>query len=102
MGAENDGIPIRYLVELIHENGTALTQALHHKTVVHHFVANVDRCAKYLQCALDDFDGAVDAGTKSTGVGKLNIHDVMMPAQDAGSSTSIISTEKTISTPARG
>jgi hypothetical protein len=37
---------------------------------VHDLVADVDRGAEQFQGPLDDFDGAIDAGTETPGVGK--------------------------------
>jgi hypothetical protein len=38
--------------------------------VVHDFVAHVDRRAEFFQRALDDGDGAVDAGAEAARIGK--------------------------------
>jgi hypothetical protein len=37
--------------------------------VVHDFVAHVDRRAELDQRALDDLDGALDAGAEAAGIG---------------------------------
>jgi hypothetical protein len=47
-----------------------LAQVVDHVGVVDDFVAHVDRRAKLLQGALDDLDGAVDAGAETARLGQ--------------------------------
>jgi hypothetical protein len=42
--------------------------------VVHDFVAHIDRRAVFLQGALDDLDGADDAGTETARLSENNPH----------------------------
>src|SRR5215469_4301517 len=49
-------------------------QALDHVLVVHDLVAHIDRRAEFLQRPLDDFDGAHDAGAKTTRLGQYHFH----------------------------
>ena len=41
---------------------------------MHDFVTHVDRRAERFERALDDLDGAIDAGTESTWVGEQHLH----------------------------
>ncbi len=65
---------VRYLAQFIDEHRAARTQAIHHVAVMHHLVAHVDRRAEQLQRALDDLDGAIDAGTEAARIGKQDFH----------------------------
>ena len=71
--AENDSSPIRYFVELLDEDCAFLCKIIDHETVVHHFMAHIDRGAENLQCTFDNIDGAIDAGTEATWIGKVDI-----------------------------
>ena len=70
VGAEDDGGPVRDLVQLVDEDGAAALQSFHDEAVVDHLVADVDRCPVEVEHALDDLDGTVDAGTEAAGVGE--------------------------------
>ena len=74
MRREHDGRPLRHLVELVDEHRALLLQVVDDEFVVDDFVAHVDRRAMLRQCPLDDRDGAVDAGTKTAGVGEDDVH----------------------------
>ena len=54
-------------------------QVFHHVAVVHDLVAHVDRRAERLQRALDDLDGAVDAGAETAGIGQQDLHQTRAP-----------------------
>ena len=72
--AENYGGAIGNLVEFVDEHGTARAKSVDDESVVHDFVTNEDRRAERFERALDDLDGAVDAGAKSAGIGKYDFH----------------------------
>ena len=55
-------------------DGAPPAQAFYHKFVVHHFVANVNRCAEHIQRAVDDVYSAVYACAKATGIGEFYLH----------------------------
>jgi hypothetical protein len=54
-------------------------EVVDHELVVHDFVAHVDRRAQGLDGALDDLDGAVDAGAEATRVGEQDVHRRIIP-----------------------
>jgi hypothetical protein len=64
--AEDHGVAIRHFVQFLDEHRAARAQVVHHEAVVHDFVAHVDRRAEGFDGALDDLDGAVDAGAEAT------------------------------------
>ena len=66
MSAEDDDHIIRNLIQLFDKDRATRTQVFHHKLVVHHFVTHIDGRAEDFQRAVDDLDGAVDAGTETT------------------------------------
>ncbi len=68
--AKNNSAVIGYLVELVDEDCPFLIQVVDHVSVVYHFVAYVDGRTKHFNCTFYDFDGAVNAGTKSAGIGE--------------------------------
>jgi hypothetical protein len=70
MGAEDHGISIGYFSELVDEYRATMPKALHHETIVHHLMTDVDRGAEEVECPLDDVDGAVDAGAEAVRVGE--------------------------------
>ena len=72
--AEDDGGAGRHFVEFLDENRAALAQVLDDETVVHDFVAHVDRRAQGFDRALDDLDGAIDAGAETSGIGEHDVH----------------------------
>jgi hypothetical protein len=49
-------------------------QTLHNMLVVHDFVTHIDRRTELLQRALDDLDGAHDAGAETARLGKYHFH----------------------------
>ena len=76
MRTEDDGGAIGHLVQLFHEDRPALLQVVDDEAVVDHFMAHVDRCAQRFDGALDDLDGAVDAGAETTGIGEQDVHRI--------------------------
>jgi len=72
--AEDHRGAFRHLREVLDEHRAFLPQVLDHELVVHDLVAHVDRSAVQAQRTLDDFDGAIDAGTETTGVGEQDLH----------------------------
>jgi hypothetical protein len=83
VGAEDDGGVVRHLVQFLHEHRAALAQVFDHEAVVHHLVADVDRGAEGLDGALDDLDGAVDAGAEAAGIGEDDFHAGIIPLPPA-------------------
>jgi hypothetical protein len=73
VSAENHRGTIGHFMQLFDENRAVLTQFLHHVAVVNHFVAHVDGRTPGLQRALDNGDGAIDAGAESAGVGEQDV-----------------------------
>ena len=65
---------VRHLVELVDEHRAELAQPVDHVHVVHHLVTHVDRRAEQRDGALDDVDGAIDAGAEATGIGEQDLH----------------------------
>jgi hypothetical protein len=65
MGGEHHGRAGRHLVQLVHEHRALGLQALDHVAVVHDLVAHIDGGAVALERALDDLDGALDAGAET-------------------------------------
>ena len=70
---DGDGVR-RNLGKVLDEMSAFGLQALNDVLVVHDFVAHIDRRTVFLQSALDNFDGADDAGTKTTWLGENNPH----------------------------
>ena len=56
--------------EILDENGTLAAQIVDDEFVMYDFVPHVDRRSVQFQCALDDLDGAINAGAKATWVGE--------------------------------
>jgi len=75
VGAENDRCGIGDFIEFFNKNRAALFEVFDHKAVVDDFMADVDRCAEEFNCALDDFNRAVNTGAKTAGIGKENVHN---------------------------
>jgi hypothetical protein len=71
VGAEDQGRVVRYVVEFLDEDGAAFTQSIDDEAVVDDFVADIDGCAIAFEYALDDGDGAVDAGAETAWVGEF-------------------------------
>src|SRR5690554_935594 len=106
-GEDHDDI-VGYLIQLLNEYGTTVTQAVDHKAVVHHFVANIDRRPEDIQRTVDDPDGTIDPGTEAAGIGQLDSHGVGLHGDIAhfqcvwAGFTSNISTSKVKVRPASG
>ena len=74
VGAENGDRVRRDLGQILDETRALGLQALDHVLVVHDLVAHIDRRAIFLQRALDDLDGAHDAGAKAARLGEYDLH----------------------------
>ena len=74
VGAEDDRAAGRRVGQIIDEYRPLGAQVVADELVVHDFVAHVDRRAEFLQGALDDGDGALDAGAEAAGVGEEDLH----------------------------
>ncbi|MNP39630.1 hypothetical protein D3C76_1332150 [compost metagenome] len=90
VGGEDDDAVVRHLVEFFDEDSARLLELVHHIAVMYHLMAHIDGGTKLLQRALDDADGTIDTGTKTTWVGEQNIHQCTF----SSSSTARISTSK--------
>src|SRR5690606_8320099 len=77
------------LVQFLNEDRPPLTQILDHELVVHHFVTHIDRRAEHFQSAVDDFDGAVDAGAEASGIGELDLHGDYLDARGTRDGTNM-------------
>ena len=60
----------RHVGQILDKNRAFFAQVVHHEFVVHHLVPHINRCAEFLQCALDDADGAVHARTEAARIGQ--------------------------------
>ena len=69
VGGKHQRIAGRDVIELLDEDRALVAQVLDDIGVVDDFVTHVDRRAELLQGALDDVDGAVDAGAKAARLG---------------------------------
>ncbi|CAH0298788.1 hypothetical protein SRABI106_03715 [Rahnella aquatilis] len=74
VGRENQNRPIRYFADLLDKNSTALTQAVDHVAVMHHFMADIDRCAINFQRTFYNTDCAVNTRTKSSRISQQYLH----------------------------
>ena len=71
---EHHDAACRHLIELVDKHGALGAQIVDHILVVHDFMPNVNRCAMHRERPLDDFDRAVNAGTKTTRLREDNFH----------------------------
>jgi hypothetical protein len=92
VGAEDDNGAVGHLIEFIDKYRALGAQVFDDVFVVHNFMANVDGRAEGCQRALDDGDGAFDAGAEAARVGE----------QDVYASIPTISTSKRTRWPASG
>ena len=65
MGAEDDALAGRDLVEALDKNRALVFQRLEHEAVVHDLMAHVERAPVGAQRAADGLDGTIDAGAKA-------------------------------------
>ena len=72
--AEDHGAAGGHLVQLLDEHRALGAQVVDHEPVVHDLVAHVDRRAELRERALDDRDGAVDAGAEAARIGEQDVH----------------------------
>ncbi len=75
MRAEDHGGAIGHFVQLLDEHRAVGAQLVDDIAVVHDFVPHVDRRAERFQRALDDGDGAIDAGAEAAGIGEQDVQD---------------------------
>src|SRR5690606_9623808 len=75
MGAEYHRGMIRHLIQFLDEHGAETAQALDDIAVVHHLVPYIDRSAEQLDGALDNVDGAIDAGAEASRISEQDAHD---------------------------
>jgi len=75
MCAEYNGGAIRDFIQLLDKYRAFFHQVADHVTIVHDFVADVDRRGEQLQRAFDNLDGAINPGTKTTWISEIYIHE---------------------------
>ena len=74
MRGEDHRGALRHLVQLLDEHRAERAQPIDDVPVVHDFVPHVDRRAEQLERALDDVDGAIDAGAEAARIGEQHLH----------------------------
>ena len=74
-------LPGRHFGQFLDEHRPLGAQVVTDELVVHDFVPHVDRRAEFFQGALDDGDGALDAGAEAAGVGEEDLHGVPLSGQ---------------------
>ena len=82
VGAEDHRGTIGYFVQFFDKHGAIGAQLVDHVAVVHHFVTHVDRGAIGFERAFDNGNGAIDTGTKATGIGEQDVHGNSGPKTD--------------------
>jgi hypothetical protein len=70
MGTHNDPGTHRNLIKILDKNCTLVAKVRNYVIVMHDLMAHVDWGAKSLECALNDLDGTLYPGTKSSGLGQ--------------------------------
>ena len=77
MGTENHRAASGHLAQFFNEDRPLGPQVITNKFVVNDFVANVDRRTKLFERALNDGDGAFNAGAEAARIGEddLHLHD---------------------------
>ena len=78
MRAENQRCAGRHLVEVFDKHRAFFAQIIDHKFIVNDFMPHINRRAMQCDGALNDFDGAINTGTETTGIGEENLHDVII------------------------
>ena len=73
---EDHGGAVGHLVQLLDEYRAEGAQPVDDVAVVHHLVAHVDGRAEQFDRALDDVDGAVDAGAEAARIGEQYLASV--------------------------
>ena len=85
VGRENHGGAIGNVGQIIDEDRAFSPQITDHMVVVNDFMPNIDWRAELTQRPLDDFDRAVDAGTKAARLGQQRLrHRVLQLAHLKG------------------
>src|SRR5690554_1886614 len=74
VGRKNDNGVLRHFVQLFDKDRAALLEVIHHKLVVHHFMTHIHRRTKFDQSTVNNFDGTINASTKTAGISKTNFH----------------------------
>ncbi|VVT28519.1 hypothetical protein MARINON1_40168 [Marinobacter salarius] len=81
MGTEDHQLVVRHLFQLIHKDSAAVAQIVHHKFVMHHFMAHVNGRTKDIQGTVHYFDSAVDTGTETTRISESDLHRIALRYQ---------------------
>ena len=74
MGGVDNGGTGGYFIDGVDENDALVDESVDDVLVVDDFVVDVDGRALELKDAVDAFDGHVDAGTETAGVGEKDFH----------------------------
>ena len=98
MRTENQGGTGRHIGQRFDKDGTACTQAFHHKLVMDDFVTHINRRTELFQCPLDNSNCALHPGAETTRIGQNNRHRFGCNAH----SNPIICTSKRRLLPANG
>ena len=77
VGGEHHRPVVGHLVELVDEDRALGLEALDDIAVVHDLVADIDRPAVALDGALDDLDGAIDAGAEAARAGEQDLERLL-------------------------
>jgi len=77
VGAENYSRIIRYLIQFLHKHGALVPEGIDYVFIMYDLVADVDRGTEEFQGTFYNLDGPVNAGTKSTGIGKYDLHNMV-------------------------
>ena len=67
VGAEDDEMAVRHLVQLVHEDRPLLPQFIDDERVVHDLMADVHHSPEPLKGEVDDVDGADHSGAETAG-----------------------------------
>jgi hypothetical protein len=76
---------IWHLGQLIDEYRAACAQIIDHMTVMHDFVAHIDRATEDFQRSINDVDRPINTGTKTPWIGEYDVHQ----CNSAGSTRAI-------------
>src|SRR5690606_6672329 len=71
---EDQDRAVRHFADLLDEDRAALTQAVDHVTVMHHFVTHINWRAINLQRVFNNADSAVYTGAKTARVSQQDLH----------------------------
>jgi hypothetical protein len=82
VGTENQDAVIGHLVDLFHKNSSPAAEVIHHITVVHHLMPDINRGTEAVERSINDFNGTVNTSAKAPRVGEENFHDKSVQRKD--------------------